>query len=239
VRDGDHAGEAGDPERVSVWGRSGSFGIVNGGSGLNGSALNGPAFGGSAFNGSAFGGSAVAANGFALAAEPTLASAGHAGPAANEPGGRVLPFVARHASGMTSQWPRHSFLELGALDGAVPSARLHARHVLWEWGLADLRDTAELVVSELVTNGVQASRSMAEAAIRLWLFSDLAQVVVLVWDASPRPPERMDVSDDAENGRGLLLVDAVSRQWGWYFPREEDGTPAWDHHGKFVWAIVR
>jgi hypothetical protein len=47
---------------------------------------------------------------------------------------------------MTSQWPLHSFLELGALPGAVPCARLHTRHLLWEWGLATLTDSTELVV---------------------------------------------------------------------------------------------
>jgi anti-sigma regulatory factor (Ser/Thr protein kinase) len=155
-----------------------------------------------------------------------------------EAGLRVPPFAARWASRLTSQWPLHSFLELGALDGAVPSARLHARHVLWEWGLAALADDAELVVSELVTNGVQASRAMTHAAIRLWLASDRVQVMICVWDASLKPPVRMDAAEDAENGRGLLLVEAVSKQWGW-FPDEAGGPPGGDHHGKVVWAVVR
>jgi hypothetical protein len=30
--------------------------------------------------------------------------------------------------------PLRSYLELGALPTAVPCARLHARHLLWEWG---------------------------------------------------------------------------------------------------------
>ena len=34
--------------------------------------------------------------------------------------------------------PLRSYLELGALPTAVPCARLHARHVLWEWGLNGL-----------------------------------------------------------------------------------------------------
>lgn len=150
---------------------------------------------------------------------------------------RVPPFAARRAERPASDWPLHSFLELGALDGAVPSARLHARHVLREWGLAALGDDAELVVSELATNGVQASRAMTHAAIRLWLASDRAQVVVCVWDASRQPPVRMDAAEDAEHGRGLLLVEAVSAQWGW-FPAEP-GSPWTDgHHGKVVWAVV-
>ena len=66
---------------------------------------------------------------------------------------------------MTRQWPLHSFLELGALPGAVPCARLHARHLLWEWGLAALTDSTELVVSELVTNAIRASRITGQACV--------------------------------------------------------------------------
>ena len=50
------------------------------------------------------------------------------------------------------QWPLCSYLELGALPTAVPCARLHARHLLWEWGLNGLAADTELLVSELVTN---------------------------------------------------------------------------------------
>ena len=149
----------------------------------------------------------------------------------------VLPFAARWAGRPASEWSLRSFLELGALDGAVPSARLHTRHVLREWSLADLGDGAELVVSELVTNGVQASRAMTHAAIRLWLASDRVQVVICVWDASLQPPVRMDAAEDAEHGRGLLLVEAVSKQWGW-FPAEPGSPWADGHHGKVVWAVV-
>jgi hypothetical protein len=40
----------------------------------------------------------------------------------------------------------------------------------------------------------------------------------------------MDADDDAENGRGLLLVQAVSVRWGWHFPP--------DIGGKVVWAQI-
>lgn len=145
-------------------------------------------------------------------------------------GVRIPPFVTQ-TRGMNGQWPLQDFLELGALVNAVPCARLHARHVLWEWGLGGC-DSAELLVSELVTNAVKASRAMTQASpVRLWLVSDSAQILILVWDSSPAPPVRMNTSDEAENGRGLMLVEAVSEQWGWY------------HHmnngGKFVWAIAR
>jgi anti-sigma regulatory factor (Ser/Thr protein kinase) len=133
---------------------------------------------------------------------------------------------------MTSQWPLHSFLEFGALPGAVPCARLHTRQLLWEWGLAALTDSTELVVSELVTNAIQASRATGQASpVRLWLLSDKTQVLVLVWDANAHPPVQADVSDETENGRGLVLVEAISQQWAWYYPSDGEA-------GKYVWALI-
>ena len=152
---------------------------------------------------------------------------------------RIPPFAARQEGSPAAQWPLHTFLELGALAGAVPCARLHARHVLWEWGLAGLADSTELLVSEMITNGVQASRAMTQAAVRLWLVSDRARVVILAWDASPQPPVPADPRADSENGRGLLLVDAISERWGWYLPDQQPGTDIPGQRGKVVWAIVQ
>lgn len=137
---------------------------------------------------------------------------------------QVAPFAAG--------WPHQTFLELGAIPTAVPCARLHTRQVLWEWRLAELNENAELLVAELTTNAIRVSRAaMQDDPIRLWLISDMMQVVILVWDASPLPPAPMDADDDAENGRGLLLVQAVSARWGWHFPPGIGG--------KVVWAQVR
>jgi hypothetical protein len=52
--------------------------------------------------------------------------------------------------------------------------------------------------------------------VRLWLLSDSAQILILIWDASPQPPVLTDVTDEAEQGRRLKIVKAVSGQWGWY-----------------------
>jgi len=62
------------------------------------------------------------------------------------------PEAVADPPGMTADWPLSTSLPLGALPGATPCARLHARAVLAEWGLHDLAESAELVVSELVTN---------------------------------------------------------------------------------------
>jgi anti-sigma regulatory factor (Ser/Thr protein kinase) len=144
----------------------------------------------------------------------------------------VPPFPPALAHNRTDEWPLRTFLELGALPGAVPCARLHARQMLWEWSLTRLSESVELLVSELVTNAVAASRSMVQTLpVRLWLLAGTTQVLVMVWDANPRPPAQAEAGDDAENGRGLLLVDAMSKRWDWYFPREGTG-------GKVVWALA-
>jgi anti-sigma regulatory factor (Ser/Thr protein kinase) len=132
---------------------------------------------------------------------------------------------------VAGQWPLRSFLELGALPGAVPCARLHARELMREWGLKGLGDDVEILVSELVTNAVAASRSVARGLpVRLWLLCDKARVLIVVWDGCPQAPVRIDVSGDEESGRGLLLVESISDQWGSY------PTPATG--GKAVWAVT-
>lgn len=129
---------------------------------------------------------------------------------------------------IVEKWPLRSFLELGALAGAVPSARLHTRLVTREWHLAALGETTELLVSELMTNAVAASQSLDEALpVRLWLLSDGARVLILVWDADPRQPVRIDAGAEAESGRGLLLVETLSQQWGSYTPAQMGGKAVW------------
>ena len=169
---------------------------------------------------------------------PPAAPGRYDSPPASRAGVRVPPFMPRQGHGTNGPWHLRDFLEylrdfleFGALAGAVPCARLHARHVLREWGLASLGESAELLVTELISNAVKASQAVAQAsAVRLWLVSDQAQILILVWDASPQPPVRVDAGAEAENGRGLMLVEAISEQWGWYC-RDDSG-------GKFVWAIA-
>lgn len=145
---------------------------------------------------------------------------------------RIPPPADGRGNNFAYQWPLQSFLELGALPGAVPCARLHTRQVLWEWQLTGLSGSAELLVSELVTNAIHISRADARAApVRLWLLANRARAMILVQDASLLPPVRMSAGENDDNGRGLLLVENFSAQWGWYFPPIPGG-------GKVVWALM-
>lgn len=132
---------------------------------------------------------------------------------------------------MADEWPLGSYLELGALPGAVACARLHTRQVLWEWGLWSFSENAELAVSELVTNAVRASQSAGWILpVRLWLSSDRSRLLIEVEDTSRALPSQTAAGDDDERGRGLLIVDAVSAKWGWDIKD--------DHGGKTVWALL-
>lgn len=124
-------------------------------------------------------------------------------------------------------------LELGPLPGAIPSARLHVRHVLREWKLEHLANSTESVVAELIANSVVATRDAGlDASVRLTLLAGQGNVLVVVWDAVTDPPVRSDTDDDAECGRGLLLVEAFSSEWGWKpIPAERGG-------GKIVRAVI-
>jgi hypothetical protein len=94
-----------------------------------------------------------------------------------EPGSGVGPARIMNAT----YWPFQSYLELGALPSALPSARLHARFVVAEWGLEPIVDTVELVVSELVTNGVKASRELEHLPpVWLGLSGDADRVLIAV-----------------------------------------------------------
>jgi anti-sigma regulatory factor (Ser/Thr protein kinase) len=128
-------------------------------------------------------------------------------------------------------WPLHSHMELDALPGAVPDARHHTRRVLAGWDLGALAEPAELVVSELVTNAVQACQAAgADRPVQLRLAFDRVRVLIEVQDCSPQPPVPAGAADDDESRRGLCLVEAVSDAWDWY-PDPASG-------GKVVWALL-
>jgi len=103
---------------------------------------------------------------------------------------------------------------------SVGRAREYARTQLVAWDLEPLVDTAELLVSELVTNALR----YGEGEIRLRLLLDRT-LVCEVWDAGLVQPRRRRARDTDEGGRGLQLVGLLSAAWG------SRRTP----RGKTVW----
>ncbi len=88
--------------------------------------------------------------------------------------------------------------------------------------------TAELLVSELVTNAVRFSGDPARALsyseranaslISLSLRHFPEVLLIEVYDTDSNPPIPCDTGTDAENGRGLILIDALAKEWSYFFP---------------------
>ncbi len=133
---------------------------------------------------------------------------------------------------------------VGALPTAPRLSRGFVSATLDGWGLGELRDTTELLVSELSTNVVRAStdahghlRYDAEGKLPLlWirLLSDRARLLIEVWDTVPATlgaPVARHPEPDEESGRGLEIIELLTEDWGW------ETVPGWS--GKKVWAILK
>jgi serine phosphatase RsbU (regulator of sigma subunit)/anti-sigma regulatory factor (Ser/Thr protein kinase) len=88
-------------------------------------------------------------------------------------------------------------------------ARRLARRALARWGLEELSDAFELLVSEVVTNAVR----YAERPITLRLLrTDTLRCEV--GDDVPQLPRLRQARATDEGGRGLYLVNRIARRWG-------------------------
>lgn len=114
----------------------------------------------------------------------------------------------------------------------VPTAPGHARRIvneaLADWGLGHLEDTADLIVSELVTNALLHGQEPAALTLYTDPDADGGLLFIEVDDAGNHAPQLRDAAGDAEGGRGLVLVDALAEDWG----TEATGV------GKRVWASI-
>ncbi|MFJ5608349.1 ATP-binding protein [Streptomyces sp. NPDC093221] len=110
---------------------------------------------------------------------------------------------------------------------AVPDARRKIAALVrsWDIPLADgAYEDLELLSTELITNAIRYSRAPCAVAVR-WTG---VRIRVEVTDSDPARPRPRHGSVDAEDGRGLLLVEALSAVWG--------SSP--DPAGKVVWFEV-
>ncbi|MEW1956555.1 SpoIIE family protein phosphatase [Kineococcus sp. NPDC059986] len=134
----------------------------------------------------------------------TILLVGVGAPAAGEPDRPEHP-----TTGGTTASSRVALLTCAAESVAA------ARHAVRQLASADgwdedTVDTAELLVSELVTNAVTHGRS----DIRLRASSSARRLLVEVADENDRVPELLPADPDALSGRGLQLVDLAADAWG-------------------------
>jgi anti-sigma regulatory factor (Ser/Thr protein kinase) len=140
--------------------------------------------------------------------------------------------VPRSRSSGNARRATGGHLRLCALPSAPFWARQYTRLFLADCcpGISDdTTETAQLIVSELVTNAARASASTL-GVIGLSLRPTRNKLIIEVCDQSADPPVLAPADRDAEHGRGLVLVDALSEEWGYC------DEP---HGGKVVYAIVR
>ena len=131
-------------------------------------------------------------------------------------------------------------LRLAALPTAPGIARAFVTQVGAGLGVPDAcTETAQLLASELVTNAVKQTGRVdgppmplpAEfvAVVSLRVGTTAGAVRLEVWDNDPTPAVLAEQSLTSEGGRGLFLVEALSREWGCYESRKG---------GKVVWCDV-
>ncbi|MEV0933815.1 SpoIIE family protein phosphatase [Streptomyces phaeochromogenes] len=102
-----------------------------------------------------------------------------------------------------------AFWHLDPEDAAPGRARRLARKALSRWGLEELTDSLELLVSEVVTNAVRyTSRPVTLRLLR----TDVLRCEV--GDDVPQLPRLRQARATDEGGRGLYLVNKLARRWG-------------------------
>lgn len=162
-------------------------------------------------------------------------------------GRRRTPAPRFHASGGVTLNPSSAYwsqLDLTCEPSAVRYARAHAREILERWGaVPEVVADVLTIVSELTGNAVRHAggfcrppeprtdgRRVRECSLALRASRD--NLHITVHDESNQPPTLRMLSGDAENGRGLHLVAALSHgAWGYYLVPHGKG--------KVVWAQLR
>ncbi|HVU61208.1 MAG TPA: ATP-binding protein [Mycobacteriales bacterium] len=108
-------------------------------------------------------------------------------------------------------------LRLPATPESAVTARRHVVDALRAWGVADLAEDAALCATELATNAILHSRGTFTISIR----RSLSGARVDVQDDRPERlpvvvPDSFEPLDTGITGRGLILVAAIARRWGYF-----------------------
>ncbi len=123
--------------------------------------------------------------------------------------------------GTSTLWSQD--ITLAAQPTSASRSRAFVRHHLAGHGLSHLSDDVELVVSELATNAMVH----AATSFKVSLHAFEQTLLLEVEDGSRVGPSLVAAQVLDTNGRGVAIVDLLSRDWG--VDTHADG-------GKSVWA---
>lgn len=127
---------------------------------------------------------------------------------------------------MTSPTSHETELDLPPEPSSVPAGRHFLTTLLDAWGLHALDDTAQLLLSELITNAIKHAHSPVHVTV---VVADRLTVTVTDYrpDRLPVPLDDIRETGDAnaEGGRGLALVAMLSDDWGVH--RDGDHKSIW------------
>jgi histidine kinase-like protein len=148
---------------------------------------------------------------------------------AGRAGAERLTYASSMLHGWTQVMTRRASptAHLRLASGAMASrnARRFLTRCCLDWGLNQHLASGPLVVSELVTNAIQHARTDIEVV----LAADGSKLRIAVRDRDPSPPVTQSTEPEAPTGRGLRVVQTLSRASG-AFPTVDGG--------KFVWAVL-
>lgn len=112
----------------------------------------------------------------------------------------VLPDLVQRAALAVPSEERH-----------VPAARHFVSNLLIRWGVADDdRDSAALVVSELVANAAQHGRP--STTVLVVLARSVLHIEVADHGKGRHTPPQREETDGDEHGRGLYIVEALAER---------------------------
>ncbi|WP_432503421.1 ATP-binding protein [Kineococcus arenarius] len=117
-------------------------------------------------------------------------------------------------------------LVLDPLASTVAAARSYVRQMLRQVGAEELEESAELGVSELVTNALLHARTAFSVQVCVM---DSGRVRIGVSDASAASLRLRRMGQEVTTGRGLRLLESISSDWG------VDPLPTEQGSGKTVW----
>ncbi|MEV7680951.1 ATP-binding protein [Streptomyces sp. NPDC088341] len=120
----------------------------------------------------------------------------------------------------------HEMMFFDRLRSTPAAARSFVAETLTQWGCTERLDDARLCTSELTTNAVlHGATAGGLILVRVVRHNTLLRVEV--HDSGDGTPSKRKAQDTADDGRGLLLISAITDDWG----VEKHQNP-----GKCVWA---